>query len=105
MTDLETILANIRKAVSDYETKQLGLLSEQSDIARDLAVNLFFLTDYKIEAFKKWNSAFFNSTLKSDEKKQAEAHQTVPEYFLICQVEKAGMNVCSILRTTISANK
>lgn len=102
---LELILENIRKAVSDYETKQLGLLSEQSDIARDLAVNLFFLTDFKIQAHSEWIKVFAECKEKSDLKKEAKAHELVPTYYMICQVQKAGENVLQILRTTISANK
>lgn len=105
MRELEDILSAIRKSVSDFENKSIGFTSDQTEILRDLGVNLFFLTDYKTQAFYDWNDAFINSVQKSDEKKQADAHKQHPEYFKICQIQKAGENVLQIIRTTISANK
>lgn len=105
MKNLAQILEGIELSVEQYETKSLSLTADQSEIAKDISVNLFFLTDHKIEAFYKWNKAFIESKQKSDQKKEAEAHEQVPEYFKICQIQKAGENVLQILRTTISANK
>lgn len=105
MRELDQILENINLAVEKYEAKGLGLISDQCDTAKDLSVNLFFLTEHKIDSFYKWNKAFHESNHKSDQKKEAEAHNQHPEYIKICQIQKAGENVLQILRTTISANK
>lgn len=105
MKALQQILDAIELAVEMYNTKDVSFIQDQSEIAKDIAVNLFFLTDHKLEAFSKWNRAFILSAHKSDQKKEAEAHAIHPEYYTICQIEKAGMNVLQILRTTISANK
>lgn len=105
MKPLAQILDAIQLAVEQYETKNLSLIQDQSEIAKDISVNLFFLTDHKLEAFYRWNKAFIESNHKSDQKKEAEAHEQVPEYIKICQIQKAGENVLQIMRTTISANK
>lgn len=105
MKPLQQILDGIELAVEQYETKGLGIVADQSEIARDLAVSLFFLTEHKLEAFRKWNKSFIECKEKSDQKKEAQAHEQVPDYYLICQIQKSGENVLQILRTTISANK
>lgn len=105
MKPLTDILEAINKAINDYETKDLSLTYDSCDTAKNIAVNLFFLTEHKLEAFRKWNKSFIECKEKSDQKKEAQAHEQVPDYYLICQIQKSGENVLQILRTTISANK
>lgn len=105
MKGLQQILDGIELSVEQYETKSLNLIADQSEIARDLAVNLFFLTDHKIEAYNEWIEAYHNCPEKTDGKREKHADSKVPTFYTICQIQKAGENVLQILRTTISANK
>lgn len=105
MKALSQILEGIELAVEQYDTCKLGDVHTQSEIARTLSVNLFFLTEHKLEAFRKWNKSFIECKEKSDQKKEAQAHEQVPDYYLIYQIQKSGENLLSVIRTTISANK
>lgn len=105
MKPLNEILDNINKAVANYETKQLSLTHEQSEILRDLSVNLHWLAEHKIEANKNWNWAYFNSKEKSATAKEREADFKVPELYTVRQILSSASKVLDSIRSTISANK
>jgi len=105
MKDLTTILENINSAVERFETQKLSLTIDQSEILRDLSVNLHWLAEHKIEANKKWNWAYFNSKEKSAAGKERQADFEVPEMYKIRQILASGIKVLESIRSTMSANK
>ena len=105
MKQLNEICQNINKAVEDYETCKLGDIHTQSNIGRALAVNLKYLSDYKVEYHERHNQAFIESGEKSDKKKEMEADIQVPELYKIRQIQRSAEKVLEVIRSTISANK
>ena len=105
MKPLQQILDGIELAVEEYELCKIGDATTQSGIAKNLGVNLFFLVEHKVEAHSNWTKAFTESKQKSDQKREAEANTQNPEYYKICQIQKAGENLLNVVRSTISANK
>ena len=105
MKPLTQILEGINLAVEQYDTCKLGDVHTQSEIARNLSVNLFFLAEHKIEAYKEWLNSYHNSPEKTDGKREKYADNTVQSLDTICQIQRSGENLLSVLRTTISANK
>lgn len=105
MKALSQILEGINNAVDQYSVCKLGDVHTQSDIARELAVNLAYLSDHKIEAHERWNLAFEKSDKKSDKKKEIDADNSVPELYKIRQIQRSAEKLLEVVRTTISANK
>ena len=105
MKALSQILEGIELAVEQYDTCTIGDVHTQSEIARTLSVNLFFLAEHKVEAYKEWLSAYHNSPEKTDGKREKYADNAVQSFDTICQIQKSGENLLSVIRTTISANK
>ena len=105
MKALSQILEGIELAVEQYDTCKLGDVHTQSEIARTLSVNLFFLTEHKLEAYKEWLSAYHNSPEKTDAKREKYADSAVQSFDTIYQIQKSGETLLSVIRTTISANK
>lgn len=104
MKPLEEILANINKSVSDYETKKLSFTQEQSEILRDLSVNLHWLAEHRIIYHEQWLGIYFE-TSGSNASKEREADFRIPELYKIRHFMSSGYKVLDSLRSTISANK
>ena len=105
MRDINEILSKIDDAVERYETCKLGLVQEQAEIARDLSVNLYWLTPHRIEAHEAWLSVYLNSKAPSSAAKEREADIKVGELYTIRQTTTIANKVLDILRSTIGVNK
>lgn len=105
MKPLHEILENINLAVEHYETCKLGDVHTQSEIAKTLSVNLFFLAEHKVKCYKEWLNAYHDCPEKTDGKREKYADNTVQSFDKICQIQRSGENLLSVIRTTISANK
>ena len=105
MKDLNEILANIDNAVSRYEHCKLGLVQDQAEIARDLSVNLHWLTDHRKQAHEAWLSVYLNSKASSSAAKEREADIKVGELYAIRHITTSASKVLDLMRTTISINK
>lgn len=105
MKTLNEILDNINKAVERYETCKLGLVQEQAEIARDLAVNLYWLVEHRKIAHEAWLSVYFNSKASSGAAKEREADTSVKELYAIRHISTSATKVLEMLRSTISVNK
>lgn len=104
MRPLPEILAKIDSATERYETKQLGLISDQAEILRDLSVALHFLVPHKIEAHTRWLEKYYEHK-GSNPQKERHADKEVPELYMIRHFLNSGYKVMESLRSTISANK
>lgn len=104
MRDLGEILEKINEAVSDYETKKLGLVHDQAEILRNISTGLYFLVSHKVEAHNKWMSSYMNHK-GSNAARERFADSEVPELYLIRQVMSSAAKVQESLRSTISINK
>lgn len=105
MKDLNEILANIETAIERYENCKLGLVHEQAEIARDLSVNLHYLTAHRKQAHEDWLSVYMNSKATSSAAKEREADIKVGELYMIRHITTSANKVLDILRSTISINK
>ena len=105
MKPLDKILEDITKAIEKYDTCKLSLTHDQSEILRDLSVNLYFLTEHRVQYNREWMSVYFSSKSTSGQGKEREADFTVPHLYTIRQFMASANKVIDSLRTTISANK
>jgi hypothetical protein len=105
MKPLEEILESINKAVDKYEGCKLSLTQDQSEILRDMAANVHFLTGYRIHYHKEWMKAYFDCNAISSAAKERAADFQVPELYTVRQVMSSANKIIDSLRTTISANK
>lgn len=105
MKDLNEILTNIDNAVSRYENCKLGLVQDQAEIARDLSVNLHWLTDHRKQAHEAWLSVYLNSKASSSAAKEREADIKVGELYAIRHITTSANKVLEVIRTTVSVNK
>jgi len=104
MKPLEEILEKINKSISEYETKKLSFTQEQSEILRDLSVNLHWLAEHRIYYHNQWLGVYFE-TKGSNASKERESDYKVPELYKIRHLMSSGYKVLESLRSTISANK
>jgi len=103
--ELQKILDNINKNIDDYHSLQLKLVKDQSEILRSLTTNLFFLERYRIEAYEKWQSTYFQSKGTSGAAKEREADFKVPEIYQIRRIMTGAYKVVDSIRSTISIYK
>jgi hypothetical protein len=101
---LEDILNNINQAIERYETCKLGLVHDQSEIARTISANLHWLTEWRVYYHAEWMSVYFE-TSGTNASKEREADYRVPELYKIRQFMTSGSKVLDSLRSTISVNK
>ena len=102
---LEETLEQINKAVDDYHTLKLSLVSEQSEILRNLSTGLYHLELFRVEAHEKWQSVYFNSEGKTNAAKEKEADFKVPELYKIRRIMTGAKIVTDAVRSTISSNR
>ena len=105
MKDLTEILAKIDNCTERYETLQLGLISDQAEILRDMVTSLHWLEQHRVKAHSDWMSYYFNSKGKNNAEKEREADQKCQDLYLIRHFISSGRLVCDGLRSTLSANK
>lgn len=103
--ELLPVLTSINALIEKYHTLNLKLVNEQSEILRGLITNLYFLEKYRIEAYEKWQSVYFQSNGKSGAAKEREADFKVPEIYQIRRIMTGGYKVVDSLRSTISIYK
>jgi hypothetical protein len=105
MRDLNQILTKINEAIERYEHCKLGLVQDQAEIARDLSVNLHWLTDHRKQAHEAWLSVYLNSKASSSAAKEREADIKVGELYAIRHITTSANKVLDMIRSTISVNK
>lgn len=105
MRQLEDILLKIRECVERYDNLPLEDYKEQSEILKALTSNLFYLERYRVEAYEKWLSVYYNCDLKTNAARSAWADNEVKERYLIKRVMTAAYKVVDSVRSTISIYK
>jgi hypothetical protein len=105
MRDLNEILTNIDDAVARYENCKLGLVQDQAEIARDLSVNLHWLTSHRKQVHEAWLSVYLSSKASSSAAKEREADIKVGELYAIRHITTSANKVLDMIRSTISVNK
>lgn len=105
MRELGQILSDINLAIERFEVCKLSLVQDQSEILRDLSVQLHYLAAHKVKANEAWMSFYFNSKGKSNAEKEREADFKCPELYKIRQMLSSGSKVLDSMRTSISAMK
>jgi len=101
---LEEALDQINKAVGDYHTLKLSLVSEQSEILRNLSTGLYYLELYRVEYKELWNDAYHKKE-GSNPVKIAEADFKTPELYKIRRIMNGCKTVIDAVRSTISTNR
>ena len=105
MNQEKEILDNIAEAVDEYNTVDLMDRDSLSGILRKINSNVFYLTQYKVEARNKWHSVYKNSAAKSNAAKAQEADGTVLELKYYRDIIKVAENISNSLRSHISLSK
>lgn len=104
MKPLNKILYSINLANDRFRTLELGFVSEQSEILRDLSCAFVDLIPHKKEARENWINAY-NSIKGSNASKERHADSEVMEYDLVRDIMKAVELQMNSIRSTLSANK
>lgn len=102
---LEEILNKINSAVEKYHHLELKMVSDQSEILRDLTTSLFFLESHRVEAYEKWHEAYNLSSEKTNAGKQRDADFQVQELYMIRRIMTGAYKVVDSIRSTISVNR
>jgi hypothetical protein len=102
---LEEVLEKINTCIDTYEQLDLKFVTDQSQILRDLTTALFNLEKYRVEAYERWHSVYFQSQGKSVAAKEREADMKVPELYQIRRIMTGGYKVVESIRSTISIYK
>lgn len=105
MKDLDTILTEVNQVIETYETCQLSLTAQQSDILRVLSSNFHYLAEHRIKYHEAWLSVYFNSRATSVSAKEREADSSVRELYKIRHFMNSISKVIDSVRSTISASK
>jgi hypothetical protein len=105
MRDLKNIIEVLNNSIERYETCQLGLVADQSEILRDLSTSLHWLEEHRVKAYADWMSYYFNSKGKTNAEKEREAEKMCPELYMIRHFISSGRLVFDSVRSTLSANK
>jgi len=107
MKDLEQILKSIREAREEYDTMALQDNLKLSDILRKLNSNLFYLTEYRIEAYENWLDVYFKNKNLSMSNAAAEklADDKVKELYMIRQIMASGNRTVDGIRSQIGIYK
>lgn len=105
MKPITDIIAKIDDCINRYETCKLSFTQDQSEILRDLSSQLYYLTEHKVEAQKKWMSVWFHSKGKSEAAREREADHQVPELYMIRQFLTSGNKCLESMRSTLSSFK
>jgi len=66
MNQEKEILVNIADSVDAYNKVSLSDPKQLSEILRKISANIFYLTQYKVEARNKWHSVYKNSKATSN---------------------------------------
>lgn len=101
---LAEILNNIEGAILRYKNLNLSEVSEQSDILRDLGVNLYLLAQERANAKERWLSAYMSAT-GSNAAREKQADNAVPERDKIRYLYDAATRVETDIRSTLSERK
>ena len=105
MNTEKEILSNIADAVDEYNMVDLSDRDGLSGILRKINSNVFYLTQYKVEARVKWHSVYKNSVSKSNVGKAQEADGVVLELKYYRDIIKVADNISNSLRSHISLAK
>lgn len=105
MSTEEEILKNIADSVDEYNVVDLMDRDGLSGILRKINANVFYLTQYKVEARNKWHSVYKNSQAKSNAGKTQEADGVVLELKYYRDIIKVADNISNSLRSHISLAK
>lgn len=105
MRPLTEVLEKINKAVSDYETKELGLIHDQAEILRNLSTGIYFLAEHKTYYHNLWMALYFQCKETTAAAKERFADKNCPELYKVRQIMAAATKVQDSLRSTISINK
>lgn len=99
------ILKNIADSVDEYNIVDLSDKDGLSGILRKLNANVFYLTQYKVDARNKWHSIYKNSKATSNAAKAQEADGVVLELKYYRDIIKVADNISNSLRSHISLAK
>lgn len=93
MRTLETVMSSIDEIVEKYESGEWLVEGKLADLHKSLAINVYFLTKFQIEANKKFNGLVYSSEATSVARARAEAEEQVPELYQCRKIIEALKNI------------
>lgn len=93
MRTLETVLESIDGIIESYESGEWIVEGKLADLHKSLAINVYFLTKFQVEASKKFNGLVYLSEATSVARARAEAEQEVPELYKCRKIIEALKNI------------
>ena len=105
MNPEQEILNNIAEAVDQYNEVDLSDRHGINEMLRKVNANIFYLTQYKVEARNKWHSVYKNSQGKSDAAKTREADGTILELKYYRDIIKVAESISKALISHLSLAK
>lgn len=101
---MQEILDKITQIVAIYNTGEFIPKERLIKMQRSLSSNIYFLTQYNIEAFNEWNSVVYNFK-GSNAAAQAEANNLVPELRMTRKILEAAKGVSISINNELSIMK
>ncbi len=105
MKPLTEVLIQIDDAIERYQTLDLKMVSDQSEILQQLTTSLYDLAKHRVDYHEKFNSVYLNSQAKTNAAKEKEAELRVPELYKIKHLDRKAEKVADTIRTTIATNR
>ena len=102
MKPLTETLTVIDNAIEKYQTLDLKLVRDQSEILQQLTTALYDLAKHRVDYHEKFNSVYLNSQAKTNAGKEKEAELKVPELYMIRHLDRKAGKVEDTIRGTIS---
>lgn len=104
MKDFKEVLSEIRAARDEYDKMTLQDNLKLSEILRRLSSNLFYLTEYRIEAHEQWLD-IYNAAQGSNAAKEREADNQVKDLYMIRHIHTQGNKLVDVIRSQIGIYK
>ena len=102
---MDEILLKITNIIEHYESGAYVSKDKLIVSNRQLSSNIYYLTKFNIEAFKKFNSIIYNNKKDSNAKATVMAHELVPELRITRKILEACKNVSISINNELSIIK
>ena len=105
MKPLEEVLNEIDSSIAKYQTLDLKMVRDQSEILQQLTTSLYDLAKHRVDYHEKFGSVYLNSQAKTNAGKEKEAELKVPEMYVCRHIMRSAEKVVEAIRSTISTNR
>lgn len=105
MRDLNEICTQVNDNIDRYRIQKLSLISDQSDMLRNMSCCYADLADHRVHEHETWESYYMNSKATSNAAKKTESDIKVPQLYMIRKTMEKTKIIIEALRSTISAAK